>query len=178
MATPLRILLVATLFFGTTLPPEAQEPKPSNFDFDRAILPILSNNCFKCHGPDAKRRKAGLRLDEERGAKKRDKEGHAAIVPGKSSESEQIRRLLTTDPDEAMPPAKSNKKLTREQIDLLKNWIDAGAPWSEHWAFRPLRKPDVPKMEGSRNPIDAFILARLERESLRPSPPADQATSR
>jgi hypothetical protein len=143
-------------------------------DFDRAVLPILSNTCFTCHGPDAQRRKAGLRLDDEKEAKKRNEEGRAAVVPGKSAESELIRRILSEDRDERMPPPASNRKLTREQIEVLRKWIDAGAPWGEHWAFRPLRKPGVPGAGG--NPIDAFVRERLEREKLRPSPEADRAT--
>jgi mono/diheme cytochrome c family protein len=155
-------------------PAGADEAKPGEIDFERTILPILSNNCFTCHGPDAAKRKGDLRLDDEKEAKKKNDEGRIAILPGKSAESEIIKRILTDDPSDRMPPAKANKTLTRAQIDLLRKWIDAGAPWGEHWAFRPLVKPEVPK--GAANPIDAFIRARLERERLKPSPEADRTT--
>ncbi len=168
----LRAGLAALLVCGPAS--AGDEKKPGEIDFDRAILPILSNHCFTCHGPDAKKRKGDLRLDDEKEAKKRNDEGRAAIVPRKSAESELVRRISAGDPDDLMPPPKSNKKLTRAQIELLRNWIDAGAPWGEHWAFRPLVKPELP--EGATNPIDAFIRARLDREKLRPSPEADRAT--
>src|SRR6185295_15342591 len=150
------------------------EPPPS--DFDRAILPILSNHCYYCHGPDPKKRKGDLRLDEEKDAKKKNEEGLAAIVPGKSAESELVRRILTKDPDDLMPPPKANKKLSPAQIEALKKWVDAGAPWGEHWSFRPLRKPEVPRVEGVSHPVDAFLRARLAREKLRPSPEAERST--
>jgi mono/diheme cytochrome c family protein len=151
--------------------PALQEPKAAP-DFERQILPILSENCFHCHGPDADRRKGDLRLDEEADAKKRNDDGVAAVVPGKSAESSLYRRILAEDAGDLMPPPKSNKKLTKEQIALLKAWIDAGAPWGEHWAFRPLARP-APPVEG--HPIDAFVRARLAREGLAPSPPAEPA---
>ncbi|HEX7896346.1 MAG TPA: PSD1 and planctomycete cytochrome C domain-containing protein [Planctomycetota bacterium] len=146
-------------------PQEAARP----VDFDRQILPILSDTCFTCHGPDAGRRKADLRLDDEKAAKTPNADGVAAIVPGHSAKSSVYQRLIHPDADEVMPPAKANKKLSAEQIDLLKRWIDAGAKWGEHWAFRPLLKP-----EGDS--IDHFVKARLAREGLRMSPEADRAT--
>ena len=146
----------------------AQDQAPPALDFDRTVLPILSNHCFACHGPDGQKRKGDLRLDDEKEAKK------SAIVPGKSAESEVYKRLITTDTDDLMPPPKANKKLSREQIAVLKKWIDAGAPWGEHWSFRPLAKPAVPA--GAGHPVDAFIRARLAREKLPPSPEADRTT--
>jgi mono/diheme cytochrome c family protein len=143
-------------------------------DFDRTILPILSDNCFFCHGPDAKRRKGDLRLDEEAGARRKNPDGVAAIVPGQSARSELFRRVTSKDREDVMPPPKSNKTLSRAQIDALRKWIDSGAKWGEHWAFRPLEKPQPPA--GSRHPIDAFILARLARENLKLSPEADRVT--
>jgi hypothetical protein len=152
------VLAVSVLTF-------AQEP-----DYGRDVLPILSDNCFYCHGPDAKRRKADLRLDDEASAKRRPKEGSPAIVPGKSAESELVRRILTEDRDDLMPPPKSNKKLTASQITTLRNWIDAGAKWGRHWSFTPLEKPAVPP--GTAHPVDAFINARLAAEKIPPAPPA------
>ncbi len=142
-------------------------------DYERVILPILSDNCFYCHGPDSSHREAGLRLDEESAAKRKNPEGVAAIVPGKSSASDLVRRILSKDRDELMPPPKSNKKLTREQIALLQKWIDGGAKWGEHWAFSPLRKPPLPP--GAAHPIDAFIDERLVREKLAPAPEAPRS---
>jgi mono/diheme cytochrome c family protein len=144
--------------------------------FGRDILPILSDNCFHCHGPDSKNRAADLRLDTREGATRADS---PALVPGKSLESELVRRIESTDHEAVMPPPKSNRKLTKQQIDLLKRWIDAGAPWGKHWAFEAPRRPPLPSTRQEkwiRNPIDAFVLARLEQESLAPSPEASRET--
>jgi hypothetical protein len=145
-------------------------------DFARDVLPILSDACFKCHGPDEKARRADLRLDTKADAL--DKNG--PIVPGKSADSRLIERIVSADPDEVMPPPKSNKKLKPEQIATLKKWIDQGAAWGQHWSFvKPVRPPVPVSREPQasafvRNPIDSFILARLERERLKPSPQADK----
>jgi len=148
-------------------------------DFSREVLPILSDNCFYCHGPDASHRKAGLRLDDEAAAKKPGEEGVTAIIPGNSAKSEMIKRILSDDTDEIMPTPKSNKKLTKEQIATLKKWVDSGAGWGTHWAFSALKKPTLPataQLAGAtvRNPIDAFVSARLSREGLTQSPEADK----
>lgn len=143
-------------------------------DFDRQIRPLLSENCFFCHGPDSANRAADLRLDQRDPAV-----ASQAILPGKSGESELIRRLRSTDPDEQMPPPKSNRKLTPEQIDLIAKWIDAGAEYSEHWSFLPPQRPAVPDVHIAdrlqQNAIDAFIQQRLQQEQLRPAPEADPA---
>jgi hypothetical protein len=147
-------------------------------DFKRDIRPILSNNCFLCHGPDDKTRKGDLRLDTREDAFRK-VDGKAAIVPGKPDESEAYRRLVTKDPDDHMPPAKSKKQLTPQQIELVRKWIQQGAKWSEHWSFVPPAKPAVPQVRTpgwEATPVDSFILSRLEREGLRPSPPADRET--
>jgi hypothetical protein len=152
----------------------AAEPEPVHFSRD--ILPILSENCFACHGPDAKARKGELRLDLKETALRKTE---AVIVPGKSGESELIQRIASKDVDEVMPPLKSGKKLSEHQIDSLKKWIDQGAQWSKHWAFEPARRPAVPPVRGATviaNAIDRFVLARLESEGLAPSPPAERAT--
>src|SRR2546425_6671780 len=106
-------------------------PAKGEADFSRDVLPIFSDNCFKCHGPDEKARKAKLRLDTKEGAF-RVKDGKTVIVPGKSAESELIHRITNKDPEEVMPPPKSNHKLTALQIELLRHWIDEGASWSRH----------------------------------------------
>jgi hypothetical protein len=144
-------------------------------DFARDVLPILSDNCFKCHGPDEKARKADLRLDTKEGTLARG----GPVVPGKSAESELYKRVASADPADLMPPPRSNKKLRPEQVATLKRWIDQGAPWGQHWAFTAPKRPAVPEVRNHqsaiRNPIDAFVRARLEKEGLKPSPEADRA---
>jgi hypothetical protein len=159
----------------------AQNDTPSNsiIDFNRQIRPILSDNCFACHGPDEKTRKAKLRLDTKEGAFGKLRDDGVVIMPGKAAQSELIARITAHDVTELMPPPKSNKKLTKDQIELLRQWIDQGAAWSTHWAFVPPSKPALPGVKNSawpKNPIDRFILARLEAERLQPSPQAERAT--
>jgi hypothetical protein len=141
-------------------------------NFSRDILPIL----FHCHGPDAKQRQGDLQLDTEADALRTEQ---PVIVPGKSGESELVRRITSTDPDEQMPPSKSNRKLTAAQVELLKKWIDSGAKWGKHWAYETPVRPavaDVSKKDWPKNPIDQFLLARLDREGLAPSPEAAKTT--
>jgi hypothetical protein len=153
------------------VPLQAADPP---VDFGRDVLPILSDNCYFCHGPDEKARKAQLRFDTKEGAF-RIRDGEAVIVPGKSGQSELIHRLTADDADERMPPPKSNRKLTARQIDTLKHWIDQGAKWGQPWAFTPLAKSPVPSPQSEViDPIDRFIRARLEREGLKPSPEASR----
>ena len=150
-------------------------------DFDRDVRRILSENCFKCHGPDAHERKGGkkgqgLRLDTPDGAQA-DLGGHSAIVPGHPEKSELIRRITTEDPDDKMPPPKSGKKLAPQEMALLESWIKQGARYAVHWAYvKPHRSalPDVRHRDWPENPIDFFILARLEAEGLEPAPEADR----
>ena len=129
-----------------------------------------------CHGPDSRTRKAELRLDVKDSAL-RSKD--PIIVLGKSVDSELIRRVETDDADELMPPPKSGRKLTSRQKVTLKRWVDQGAGWGKHWAFKPLVRPELPRVTDSawaRNSIDVFVLARLEQEGLKPSPEADRTT--
>ena len=140
--------------------------------FSREIRPILSQNCFFCHGPDEKAREAGLRLDVEQNAK-RDHEGSIAIVPGKPDESRLIRRIESKDPDEVMPPTKLHKVITPQQIELLKEWIRQGAIWGKHWSYENVVRPTIPS-SGESNPVDAFLLQRLKKEALAFSPEADR----
>ncbi len=145
-------------------------------DFNRQIRPILSESCFTCHGPDEKERKAKLRLDTREGGLKELRDGGFAIVPGHANKSELLVRITTKAASERMPPPKTNKRLTPEQIDLLRRWIDEGAKWSEHWAFVAPKRSPLPRVANPtwpRNAIDHFILARLERAGLKPSPEAD-----
>ena len=145
-------------------------------DFNREIRPILSANCYKCHGPDDEARKAKLRFDLPAEALKPAKSGATAIVPGSPEKSELIARITAKDEDDRMPPIKSGKQLTQAQIELLRRWIAEGARAATHWAYtRPVR-PSPPVIKNKRwpiNEIDRFILARLEKEGLKPSAPAD-----
>lgn len=148
-------------------------------DFNRDIRPILSDHCYACHGPDEKARKAGLRLDRKEDAFKPLRGGGYAIVPGKPEESELFFRISTDNSQARMPPKNFPKRLKAEQIELIRQWIVQGAPWSEHWAFTPPQKPPLPEVRDKgwpRNAIDFFILARLEKEGLRPAPEADKVT--
>lgn len=148
-------------------------------DFNRDIQPILSENCYHCHGPDAGARKAKLRLDRKEGALGKNEDGLAIVTPGKPGESDLITRIFSTDPDEVMPTPKSNRKLTDAQKQLLKQWVEQGAVWGEHWAFVAPKRAPIPEVadHGSRitNPIDAFVLAQLDKEGLKQAPEADKA---
>ena len=147
--------------------------------FNRDIRPILADKCFKCHGPDARRaeRQAAARQCQRRAAPAAS--GSAAIVPGKLDESELYQRITSTDPDERMPPPKSGKTLSAAEVAKLKTWIEEGAEYQGHWAFLAPERPPLPSVKNAawcRNPIDRFILARLEAEGLTPSPEADKVT--
>ncbi|MSU36303.1 MAG: DUF1553 domain-containing protein [Pedosphaera sp.] len=155
-------------------------PAADRVDFNRDIRRVLSENCFKCHGPDAKDRKngkKGLRLDLQESAQA-DLGGRRAIAPGHPEESEMIRRITNKDPEELMPPPDSGKKLSAQEKALLRRWIEQGATYSKHWSHvKPIRT-SMPEIRGGswpKNAIDHFILARLERENLQPSPETDRA---
>ncbi len=155
--------------------PGAAKPRPVNFA--REVRPILSDNCFACHGPDDTARKAGLRLDTKDGAFAKLPSGDRAIVPGNPDESDLIFRIESDDPELHMPPKKSGKQLTAEQVATLRRWVEQGASWSTHWAFEPPRKPALPAVAHPDWPvteIDRFILARLEAEGLAPEPEASK----
>ena len=143
-------------------------------DFNRDVQPILSNNCFRCHGPDPSDREADLRLDVRSGTGKIHG-AESVIDANKPAASELIKRITSDDPDEHMPPPDSGKKLTPEQIQALRQWVSEGAKYQVHWAFVAPKRPPLPSVKNKawvRNPIDAFVLARLEREGLEPSRPA------
>jgi hypothetical protein len=152
--------------WGATIP---------SIDFDRQVRPILSDNCFTCHGPDDKHRMANLHFDTKDGAFGKP----GVIVPGDSAHSKMYLKI--SNPNEAlrMPPPYSGRKLTPAQIETIKNWIDSGAKWETHWAFVPPKRPDVPAIKEeswARTPIDHFVMAKLEKEGLHPSPEADKTT--
>jgi hypothetical protein len=156
---------------------DAAERLPATIEFNRDIRPILSDNCYQCHGPDKAKRKADLRLDTKAGVLG-DRGGDHLVVPGNFAESELFQRLTSDDADLRMPPADSGRKLTGRQIELIRRWIERGAKWQKHWAFIPPKRPTVPRLSSRwpRNPIDSFIAARLEREGLTPSPEANKTT--
>jgi hypothetical protein len=151
------------------------QPARAPVSFTREVLPILSNNCFACHGPDEQQRKTRFHFDTREGAFAK----RGVIEPGKADESLLIEMITHPDPKQRMPPADSGHTLTDAQISVLRRWIDEGAPWDTHWAYVPPTRPDPPptrRAGWARSPIDQFIFARLEREGLQPSSEADRAT--
>jgi hypothetical protein len=159
-------------FFSLFLLPSSLLAAPS---YNRDVRPILSSNCFACHGADAKHREADLRLDTQEGAHGEGESGDLAIVPGDPDASAIWQRINTTDLDDLMPPSDSHKTITAEQKKTLRLWIEAGAKYEEHWAFIPPNSPTVPPGDAI-NPIDRFIQKRLAEEKLAPSPEADRET--
>ena len=159
-------------------------PVPGAVQFARDIRPILSNHCFECHGPDADARQADLRLDTRAGLLgERDGAEHL-VVAGRASESELYRRVATDNADERMPPADSHRPLSAAQIAKLRQWIDEGAVWRDHWAYVPPTRPELPAIaeaaavanRAPRNPVDRFLLARLKQEEIAPAERADAVT--
>ena len=161
MRTPFLIALVLPLIGNAAV------------NFDREIRPILSDNCFSCHGPDASKRFANLRFDTADGGAL----ANGVIVPGKSAESRLFQRITSTVPAKHMPPAHTGRSLTAAQVEALKQWIDSGAKWESHWAFIAPVRPAVPATTGwERNPIDNFVQVKLTEEGLTHSPEADKST--
>ncbi|MCH7726569.1 MAG: PSD1 domain-containing protein [Planctomycetes bacterium] len=145
-------------------------------DYSRDVRPILAQSCFACHGNDADKREAELRFDVREDAI-RDRDGSRAIMPGDSSKSELIARVTSDDPEQRMPPAEAEKPLTPQEIEVLRSWIEQGAIYNKHWAFeKPTQAPlpRVSKKHWTRNQIDYFVLAELDRQGLQPSPEADR----
>ena len=194
----LRRGLLALAAFAVTSPALSATPPKAGVDFNRDVLPILSENCFHCHGPDEHSREAKLRLDTKDGLLRTQK---LVVIPGKSSQSELFKRLVTKNADDVMPPPKAKKTLTPAQIDTVRRWIDSGANHAPHWAFTPPVRPVVPSVQysvfsvqakqpstrsaklntGALNteylpPLDAFIAHRLAKDGLRPSPEAPRET--
>lgn len=173
--------VVVAVLSGLSCWPVWADESPKRIDFNRDVKPILSNKCFLCHGPsesDRKGGKNGLRLDTPAGATQ-DQGGHAGIVPGKPEQSEVVARILSSDPEEVMPPKNSGKSLTDHEKALLQEWIRQGAPYALHWAYLKPVRPELPKVKNAawpRTGIDYFLLSRLEAEKLAPSPEADRYT--
>ena len=154
------------------------EPAVKPVDFDREIRPILSDNCFACHGPDDKQRMAKLRLDTKDGIFA-DRGGYQVLTPGKAADSKLYQRISAPDKAKRMPPPYADRTLNDKQIELIRRWVDEGAKWETHWAYVPPKRPDLPEVKQKawpRNPIDNFILARIESDGLKPSPEADKTT--
>lgn len=143
-------------------------------EYNRDIRPILAENCFACHGPDSTARKADLRLDRREAAI-----DSGAITPGDLDSSELITRINTSNAKEVMPPPSLHKTLTQAQKDALRQWVEAGAEYQLHWSLIPPTRPALPKVKNAswvRNPIDRFILAKLEEQGLQPAAEADRRT--
>jgi len=171
------IAVMLALFPGQIILPAV--PPAGALQYNRDIRPIISDRCFRCHGPDKASRKANLRLDQEDSAlaPRKDPAEHA-IVPGKPEESLLVRKIFSTDPDDMMPPPSSNLALSSQEKKMLRDWIAQGAKYQPHWAFIPPAEivpvPTIKKRKWPRNEIDNFILARLEKEGIKPSPEADK----
>ncbi|MGA0038293.1 MAG: PSD1 and planctomycete cytochrome C domain-containing protein [Pirellulales bacterium] len=155
-------------------------PLPAqDVDFNRDVRPLLSNRCFKCHGPDEEKREAGLRLDVRDAAITELDSGTRAIVAGHPADSELIARITSDDPDLVMPPPHLKTSLSEDEQQILTAWIEQGAPYAPHWAFVPPVRPPLPEVDRqgwARTPIDRFVLARLEAEGLEPSAEADRGS--
>ncbi len=163
------LLILALLVPGLATAARADE----KIGYNQYIRPILSDNCYYCHGPDKNHRKKKLRLDDREVAIDK-----GAIVPGKPDDSELVKRILSTDDDELMPPPHTHKILSAAQKDLLKKWIAQGAEYQPHWAYITPNRPPLPAVKNaswSHNPIDAFILHELESRNLAPSHEAGRA---
>ncbi len=172
------IVTLLPLLLGVTAQGAEVSGSSGKIDYDRDIRPIFSDTCFKCHGPDANKRKAKLRLDTDAGAHE-DHDGHVAVTPGNLAKSEAWRRVNAAGTDDLMPPGDSGMKLSPQQIKLLGDWIRQGAKYTPHWSFVPPVAGALPKVKHAgwpRNAIDNFILAKLESEQMVPSPEADKIT--
>ena len=177
------MMLALTVLAITLCVRPATSADPANkIDFNRHIRPILSGRCFVCHGPDEDERMGGgehgLRLDTRQGAME-DLGDYAAIVPGDPDASELLVRIKSDDESEQMPPPDVGKSLSKDEIDLIARWIEEGATYAQHWSYVKPTRPALPEVEASewpRNPVDRFILSRLEKEGLQPSPEADRYT--
>ena len=181
--------MLASCSDSVELPQEVRavaEKLPETVDYNRHVKPILSDRCFKCHGPDRSKIEAGLQLASLEGATQHLKSGAVAIDPGHSGRSELVRRILSHDPEEVMPTPKSNLTLTSEEKAILIRWIEQGAIYKEHWSLSPITQPAVPRVGASfparwgltddeqtrwvKNEIDRFTLDRMNQMGLKPLP--------
>ncbi len=178
MFTHSPVTKIAAFFCWFPLMAVSQMSAEEKLDFNRDVRPILSDKCYHCHGPDKETREGGLRLDVEAEAKK-DFDGYFALLPGNAEESEVYYRISTDDDDDLMPPAKSKREMTDEQKEIIRRWIDEGAEYDDHWSLVPpvdVAEGQVTDQKWGRNPIDQFILNRLDEQKLKPSKEADKRT--
>ena len=171
-------LVLALALLAAPPPVAGQSATGPSVDFQRQVRPILADNCFQCHGPDESTRQVRLRLDTEEGAFAERPNGHP-IVKGDAEASLVYQRITHANSRLRMPPADTNKTLSDEQIGILQRWIDEGASWDQHWAFKSIVRPESPAVaagDWARSPLDRFVLARLDAEGLSPAPEADRRT--
>ncbi|MGC4002313.1 MAG: PSD1 and planctomycete cytochrome C domain-containing protein [Pirellulales bacterium] len=164
--------------FAFCVVPTSDAAEPARLSFNKDIRPILSENCFQCHGPDEATREAGMRLDQRDAALKPTDSGVTPIVPGNPDKSDVLLRATSKDPNLMMPPASTHKKLNAAQIAKLRRWIAEGAEYQGHWAWIAPERPAPPAVSNEkwiRNPIDRFVLARLDAEKLKPAEDVDRA---
>jgi len=173
-----RTILALSALGVIALAPRSRAAEP--IDFQRDIRPILADNCFTCHGFDDKARKGKLRLDIREDALRGGTSGDPAIVPGKVDAGQLIARIISNEAEEVMPPPSTKKKLTPLQIEKLRQWVASGAEYKLHWGFIAPKRSPIPNVNHAtftiRNPIDAFVMARLRREKMEPSPEVDRVT--
>lgn len=175
---PVKMLNITLLVALTLTSASVLAERPAEVKFNQHIRPILSDKCFHCHGPDKADREADLRLDTAEGILS-DLGGYFAIVPKKPEESEVYKRITHADPDERMPPLSIHKTLSKEEIALIEQWIEEGAMWQDHWSYEPISQEQAPKVTQNdwvSNPIDNFVLNRLELEQLTPAAQANKHT--
>ena len=175
---PIVFIILLGLLQCIALAEENHSDAVNAVSYNRDIRPLISDNCFACHGPDQAKREAGLRLDLGEAAAK-NSDGEAVIVPGQPDSSELFRRITASDLDERMPPQDSGHALKEPDIALIRRWIEQGGKYEAHWSFISPRRPRLPQLDDDQladNPIDYFILSRLKRAGLEPSPPADRET--
>jgi hypothetical protein len=178
MFTHLMRLTIAAVFSVVAAQCQTAPAAAPHIDFDRQVRPILSDKCYTCHGPDEKNRMAKLRLDMKDGGAFAEHNGYSIVKPGDSANSRLYQRISSDKKSFQMPPPSSGQTLTPAQVDVIKKWIDEGAKWETHWAYAIPQRPEVPKVSDPawvRNPIDAFVLANLDKNGLKPSPEAGRA---
>src|SRR5436190_16768703 len=158
-------LLIASSFASLALF-AAEAPVPARIQYNRDVRPILADACFRCHGFDKNKREADRRLDTREGALA-ENEGIRAIVPGDLAKSDAWVRINSTDKDEVMPAAKANRQLSAREKEIIKRWIEQGAEYQAHWAYLPVKKPEVPHVD-EKHPIDAFVVAKQRELGLTP----------
>lgn len=172
-------IIASVAILALTVCPTHAEDSQQQVDFSRDILPLLSENCFQCHGPDEGTREAGLRLDQRDGILAEADSGVVAVVPESADKSELVKRILSDDPDLLMPPPESGKKLSAADIERIKRWVNTGAKWSVHWAYekpKPIKLPNPTEAWKHNNPIDLFIHEGLKKSGLPPSAQASKET--